>query len=96
MFSSLVHLILSLSISYPYLITFHDFADNSQEWIKNQMRSATQAEQGMTLRITLICVHRLRSLHKALLHNLTIALDWSNNIIGSGDLLLIVSHFLWT
>jgi hypothetical protein len=31
MFSSLVHLMLSLSISYPYLIKFHDFADNPQE-----------------------------------------------------------------
>jgi hypothetical protein len=30
MFSSLVHLILSLSISYPYLLKFHDFADNKQ------------------------------------------------------------------
>jgi hypothetical protein len=62
--------------------------------MKHQMRSETQAQQGMTLRITLICVHRLRSLHKPL-HNLTIALDWSNNIIGSGDLLLVVSLFLW-
>jgi len=26
-----VHLMLSLSISYPYLIEFHDFADNIQE-----------------------------------------------------------------
>jgi hypothetical protein len=31
MFWSLVHLILSFSISYPYLIEFQDFADNSQE-----------------------------------------------------------------
>jgi hypothetical protein len=54
--------------------------------MKHQMR--------MTLEITLICVHRLRSLHKAM-HNLTIALDRSNNIIGSGDLLFVVSLFLW-
>ncbi len=30
MFSSLVHLMLSLSISYPYLIEFHDFANKIQ------------------------------------------------------------------
>jgi hypothetical protein len=47
MFSTLVHLILSLSISYPYLIKFHDFVDNSQEEMKLQMRGATQAQQGM-------------------------------------------------
>jgi hypothetical protein len=38
----------SLSISYPYLIKFHD---NSQEGMKHQTRGATQAQQGMTLRI---------------------------------------------
>jgi hypothetical protein len=43
MFSSLVHLIWSLSISYSYLIKFHDFADNNQEGMKHQTRSATQA-----------------------------------------------------
>jgi len=37
MFSSLVHLMLSLSISYPYLIEFHDFADNVQQRMKHQM-----------------------------------------------------------
>jgi hypothetical protein len=47
----LVHLILSLSISYPDLIKFHDFVDNSQEGMKHQMRVATQAQPGMTLRI---------------------------------------------
>ncbi len=39
MFSNLVQLILSLSISYSYLIKFHkfrDFADNSQEGMKHQ------------------------------------------------------------
>jgi hypothetical protein len=46
-----LHLILSLSISYHYLIKFHDFADNSQEGMKHQMRGATQAQLGMTLRI---------------------------------------------
>jgi hypothetical protein len=40
----------------PYLIKFHDFADNSQEVMKHQMRGATQAQQGMTLRITLMCI----------------------------------------
>jgi len=45
MFSRLVHLILSLCISYPYLIKFHDFADNNQEGMKHQMRGATQAQQ---------------------------------------------------
>jgi hypothetical protein len=34
MFSRFVHLILGLSISYPYLIKFHDFVDNSQEVMK--------------------------------------------------------------
>jgi hypothetical protein len=29
--ASCIYLILSLSISYPYLIKFHDFADNSQK-----------------------------------------------------------------
>jgi hypothetical protein len=47
----LVHLILSLSILYPDLIKFHDFADNSQEGMKHQMRGATQAQPGKTLRI---------------------------------------------
>ncbi len=40
----------------PLLMKFHDFADNnSQEGIKHQMRGATQAQQGMTIPITLIC-----------------------------------------
>jgi hypothetical protein len=34
MFSRFVHLILGLCISYPYLIKFHDFVDNSQEGMK--------------------------------------------------------------
>jgi hypothetical protein len=50
----LVQLIPSLSISYPYLIKFHDFVDNSQERMKHQMRGATEAQQGMTLGITLL------------------------------------------
>jgi hypothetical protein len=41
--------ILSLSISYPYLIKFHYFADNSQEGMKHQIGGATQGQQGMTL-----------------------------------------------
>jgi hypothetical protein len=56
MFSSLVQSILSLRISYPYLIKFHDFADNSQEGMKHQMKGATQAQQGMTLWITLLAI----------------------------------------
>jgi hypothetical protein len=54
MFPSLVHLTLSLSIPYPDLIKFHDFADNSQEGMKHQMRDVTQTQQRMTLPITLI------------------------------------------
>jgi hypothetical protein len=42
MFLSLVHLILSLSISYPYLIKLHYFADNSQEGMKHQMGGGVQ------------------------------------------------------
>jgi hypothetical protein len=52
MSSSLVQLILSLSISYPYLIKFHDLMDNSQEGMKHQTRSTTQAQLGMTLEST--------------------------------------------
>jgi hypothetical protein len=33
-------LMLNLSISYPYFIKFHDFADNSQEGMKHQMWGA--------------------------------------------------------
>jgi hypothetical protein len=49
-----MHVLLSLSISYPYLIKFHDFADNSQEAMKHQVGGATQAQQGMTFWITVI------------------------------------------
>jgi hypothetical protein len=48
MFSSLVHLILSLNISYPYLIEFHDFANKIQQGMKHQMGAATQAEPVQT------------------------------------------------
>ncbi len=54
MFLTLVHLIPSFSISYPYLIKSHDFVDNSQEGMKHKMRGETQAQQGMTLRTTLV------------------------------------------
>ncbi len=37
--------------SYPDLIKFHDFVDNSQEGMKHQMRGATQAQPSMTLQI---------------------------------------------
>jgi len=46
---------LSLSISYPYLIEFDDFVGNNiQEGMKHQMGGggATQAQQGMTFQIT--------------------------------------------
>jgi len=36
-------IILSLGLSYPYLIKFHDFVDNSQEG-KHQTKDATQAQ----------------------------------------------------
>jgi len=35
---------------------FHYFADNSQKGMKHQMRGATQAQPGMTLGTTLLCV----------------------------------------
>jgi hypothetical protein len=41
-------------ISYPYLIEFHDFADNIQEGMKHQMGGAAQAQQDITFQITLI------------------------------------------
>jgi hypothetical protein len=44
MFLNLVHLKLSLNISYPYLIKFHDFANNIQEGMKHKMGGATQAQ----------------------------------------------------
>jgi len=37
---------LSLSISYPYLINFHDFVDNSQEGTKHQMRGCNSGPTG--------------------------------------------------
>jgi hypothetical protein len=37
----MVHLILSLIISYLYLIKFHEFVDNNQEGMKHQMKGAT-------------------------------------------------------
>jgi hypothetical protein len=58
-----MHLVLSLSISYPYLIKFHDFVDNSQEGMKHQMRGATQAQQGMTSRITRLALPFLSDLN---------------------------------
>ncbi len=52
---------LSLSISCPYLIEFHDFADNIQERMKHQMGGATQGQQGMTFWITQIFVFHFLS-----------------------------------
>jgi hypothetical protein len=49
-------LMLSHSISYPYLIEFHDFPQNIQQAMKHQMAVATQAQQGMTFKITLIFI----------------------------------------
>jgi hypothetical protein len=40
--------------SQYFIPLFHDLADNSQEGMKHQMRGATQAQQGMTLQITLL------------------------------------------
>jgi hypothetical protein len=51
-----MHLILSLSVSYTSFFLIHDFADNSQEGMKHHhTRGGTQAQQGMTLQITLLC-----------------------------------------
>jgi 1,4-dihydroxy-2-naphthoate octaprenyltransferase len=41
---ALVHFILNLSISYPYLIKSHDFVNNGQEGMKHQMKGAIQAQ----------------------------------------------------
>jgi hypothetical protein len=42
-----VHLILSLSISYPYLVKFHYFVDNSQEeGVKHHHMRVTQVQEG--------------------------------------------------
>jgi hypothetical protein len=49
-----VHSIPSLSISYPYLIKFHDFADNNQQAMKHQRRGATETQKGMTVWIILL------------------------------------------
>jgi hypothetical protein len=38
----------------PWFNKISDFADNSQEGMKHQTRGATQAQEGMTLRIALI------------------------------------------
>jgi hypothetical protein len=54
MFLNLVHLILNLKFSYPYLIKFHDFVDNNRKGMKHQMKGVTQAQQGMTLWIILL------------------------------------------
>ncbi len=63
MFSSQVHLILSLSISYPYLIKFHDFAHNSQEQTKHHMTAAAlRPNKRMTLRITLVLSSRFETI----------------------------------
>ncbi len=34
----------SFNISHPYLIKFHDFADNVQERMKHQMKGATHTQ----------------------------------------------------
>jgi len=34
----------SFNISHPYLIKFHDFADNIQERMKHQMKGATHTQ----------------------------------------------------
>jgi len=47
---------LSFSISYLYIIKFHDFVDNSQEGMKHEMGGggAIKAQKGMTFHVTLI------------------------------------------
>ncbi len=45
---------LSLSISYPYFIDFHNFADNIQEGMKHQMGWCNSGPTGLTFWITLI------------------------------------------
>jgi len=52
-----MHLILNLNISYFYLIKFHDFANNNQDGMKHQMKNAIQAQQVMTLQITLLTMN---------------------------------------
>ncbi len=49
-----MHLIRSLSISYPYLIKFHDFAENSQQGMLDEASNegCNSGQQGMTLWIT--------------------------------------------
>jgi hypothetical protein len=41
-----VHLIVSLSVSYAYLIKFHDFAHNSQEEMKHEMTGCNSGPTG--------------------------------------------------
>jgi hypothetical protein len=67
MYSNLVHLMLSLSISYPYLIEFHDFVGSIQEGMKHQMGGATQTQQGMTFQITNILLFMLYHENRTLL-----------------------------
>jgi hypothetical protein len=73
MFSSLVNWILSLRISYPYLINFHDFADTIPArwgWTSN-----AGCNSGMTLRIIRVCTGNLTALGRCSncgrLHHLT-------------------------
>jgi len=50
---------LSFSISYPYLIECHDFADNIQEAMKHQIGGgggATPPQKGMAFQITQIFI----------------------------------------
>jgi hypothetical protein len=84
-----MHLMLSLGISYPYLIEFHDFVDNMQEGMKHQMGGATHAQQGMTFQIILIFsfYHENGTLLK-----MWEPVRFSNRLSGEN---LIDSHLLW-
>jgi len=41
-----MHLMLGLSISYPNLIKFHDFVDNSQEGMKHSNEGSNSGPTG--------------------------------------------------
>ncbi len=88
---------IGLSISYSYLIKFHkfrDFADNSQEGMKHQMRGATQTQQGMSLPITLACVTQHPPVHHPK-HPVLGFHGWDENVPRSQFIWSVVVFFLW-
>jgi hypothetical protein len=60
---------LSHSISCPYLIEFHDFPHNIQQAMEHQMAGATEAQQGMTFKTTLIFTFYFLSLEPDISQN---------------------------